>query len=197
MSALGILLSRLTERAKLPFGFTKEGIKQLQQGEPDGETWAYIQDALSAQEDLELVTQAISDTPKGFPIQREDRNLDGQFVRPAGTMPATLIPWWLAEIAYEEYVNLFGKDQSLERLAERGGFGRWELLALLAPACIHSRTSLRLGLTRGYLELIKWDNAATATRELARGVLEELLQVYQSIGNDEKAAETRKRLAAL
>jgi hypothetical protein len=41
------------------------------------------------------------------------------------------IPWWLAEIAYEHYAKLFGTSQSLKRLAERGGFGRDELLILL------------------------------------------------------------------
>ena len=41
------------------------------------------------------------------------------------------IPWWLAEIAYEHYAKLFGNSQSLKRLAERGGFGRDELLILL------------------------------------------------------------------
>ena len=41
------------------------------------------------------------------------------------------IPWWLAEIAYEHYAKLYGKQQSLERLAERGGFGRDELVSLL------------------------------------------------------------------
>jgi len=57
---------------------------------------------------------------KTFPIQREGSSL-----------PATEIPWWLAEVAYEHYVELFGSQQSLERLAERGGFGRKELLKLL------------------------------------------------------------------
>lgn len=44
---------------------------------------------------------------------------------------ASFIPWWLAEEAYQQYVRLFGDGQSLERIAERGGFGRGELLALL------------------------------------------------------------------
>lgn len=44
------------------------------------------------------------------------------------------IPWWLAEIAYVEYSRRYGCSQSLERIAERGGFGREELLALLSPA---------------------------------------------------------------
>lgn len=41
------------------------------------------------------------------------------------------IPWWLAEIAYQEYSRRFGTQQSLTRLAQRGGFGRAELLMLL------------------------------------------------------------------
>jgi hypothetical protein len=41
------------------------------------------------------------------------------------------IPWWLAEEAYKVYSAKYGTYQSLERLAERGGFGRKELLLLL------------------------------------------------------------------
>ncbi len=41
------------------------------------------------------------------------------------------VPWWLAEEAYLEYSRLYGKDQTLERLAERGGFSRNELLMFL------------------------------------------------------------------
>jgi hypothetical protein len=40
------------------------------------------------------------------------------------------IPWWLAEIAYE-YYKLRWPGQTLERIAERGGFGRRELVMLL------------------------------------------------------------------
>lgn len=58
-----------------------------------------------------------------FPIQVE---IQGRL-----RLPATQIPWWLAEIAYKHYVELYGSQQSLERLAERGGFGRDELLTLL------------------------------------------------------------------
>lgn len=60
---------------------------------------------------------------KSFPIQVE--------IQGRCRLPATEIPWWLAEIAYEYYVELYGSQQSLERLAERGGFGREELLGLL------------------------------------------------------------------
>lgn len=37
------------------------------------------------------------------------------------------VPWKLAEIAYVEYARRYGTDQSLERIAERGGFGLLEI----------------------------------------------------------------------
>ena len=37
------------------------------------------------------------------------------------------IPWTLAEVVYEGYSQRYGTDQSLERLAERGGFGIIEI----------------------------------------------------------------------
>jgi len=60
----------------------------------------------------------LNDT-RPFPIQIE-RGGDG-----------STIPWWLAEVAYKSYARCFGRDQSLERLAERGGFGRDELVGLI------------------------------------------------------------------
>ncbi len=65
-----------------------------------------------------------------FPIQSEipkERDERGGLIP---IMPCT-IPWWLAEIAYEYYSERYGTGQSLERLAERGGFGRYELVALI------------------------------------------------------------------
>jgi hypothetical protein len=50
---------------------------------------------------------------KRFPIQR------------AGT-----VPWKDAEEAYKTYAKLFGRCQTLERLAERGGFGIGEFCCL-------------------------------------------------------------------
>ena len=47
-----------------------------------------------------------------------------------GIKPST-IPWWLAKIAHENYLKMYGGGQSLERMAERGGFGRTELVQLL------------------------------------------------------------------
>lgn len=61
-----------------------------------------------------------------FPIQAEGSGRD--------RVEATTIPWWLAAVAYEVYEKKYGNRQSLERLAERGGFGRQELLDLLKEA---------------------------------------------------------------
>lgn len=66
-----------------------------------------------------------------FPIQMGE----GQYRDKAGSLirdkPCT-IPWWLAEVAYYVYQKLYKNNQSLERLAERGGFGREELIWLLS-----------------------------------------------------------------
>lgn len=45
-------------------------------------------------------------------------------------MDAPNVPWRFAEKAYETYRAKFGNDQSLERIAERGGFG-WNEYACL------------------------------------------------------------------
>ncbi len=70
----------------------------------------------------------MSDT-RPFPIQGETsyRDSGGRMVYPQ----QSTIPWWLAEEAYIYYSAKYGKEQSLERLAERGGFGRIELLLFL------------------------------------------------------------------
>lgn len=66
-----------------------------------------------------------------FPIQDDWNWKKGRDYRPLIHNPRTFIPWWLAEEAYETYSKYYGKQQSLEHLAERGGFGRSELLMLL------------------------------------------------------------------
>lgn len=69
------------------------------------------------------------DDTRPFPIQSGCgfRDEDGNMKHPKRSK----IPWWLAEEAYGHYAEKFGNSQSLERLAERGGFGRKELLMLL------------------------------------------------------------------
>jgi hypothetical protein len=44
----------------------------------------------------------------------------------------TYIPYWLVVIAHKKYIDRY--NQSIERLAERGGFSRFELLQLLKEA---------------------------------------------------------------
>lgn len=41
------------------------------------------------------------------------------------------IDWDIAKVAYKEYKAQYGNSQSLERMAERGGFGVEELVNLL------------------------------------------------------------------
>ena len=65
------------------------------------------------------------DDNRPFPIQRTF-SIDKQCYLPVST-----IPWWLAEIAYREYQRRWKNNQTLERLSERGGFDRDELLELL------------------------------------------------------------------
>jgi hypothetical protein len=67
----------------------------------------------------------MSDDNRPFPIQGELTTSSW------GKREPCTIPWWLAEEAYKVYAALYGRQQSLERLTERGGFGRDELLGLL------------------------------------------------------------------
>lgn len=62
-----------------------------------------------------LAPEAGTPTPdaRTFPIQ--------------GPTPHRRIPWWLAEEAYAVYSGRYGTSQSLERLAERGGFSAGEM----------------------------------------------------------------------
>ncbi len=64
-----------------------------------------------------------------FPIQagKSYRGEDRGMIYPK----RSTVPWWLAEIAYSEYVRQHGDSQSMERMAERGGFGRQEFLFYL------------------------------------------------------------------
>lgn len=56
---------------------------------------------------------------KKFPIQSSYR----KNVKPHPTS----IPWFIADLAYSVYSASYGREQSLERLAERGGFGPEEM----------------------------------------------------------------------
>lgn len=47
-------------------------------------------------------------------------------------VPAGEISWELHERAFAEYARTYGRSQSAERIAERGGFSWSELIAFLA-----------------------------------------------------------------
>jgi hypothetical protein len=67
-----------------------------------------------------------------FPIQGETvRSSDQDGGSISNRREAGWIPWGVAEEAYKVYSRRYGKDQSLERLAQRGGFGWSELVWLL------------------------------------------------------------------
>lgn len=46
---------------------------------------------------------------------------------PAYAKALASVPWHVAERVYEEYARRYGRSQSLEQLAQRGGFGAEEL----------------------------------------------------------------------
>ena len=58
-----------------------------------------------------------------FPLQTEHQRRDEPPLKPQRTR----IPWDIAEKAYGTYSARLGKQQSLERLAERGGFSNGEM----------------------------------------------------------------------
>lgn len=68
-----------------------------------------------------------------FPIQGDhgsEQDAEGKITR-NWERPAGRVPWAVAARAYEVYAKKYGRDQSLERLAARGGFGWAELTWLL------------------------------------------------------------------
>lgn len=75
--------------------------------------------------------KALKDENRPFPIQKELGHLKDPWNGQACT-----IPWWLAQEAYAWYAHMYGTSQSLERIAERGGFGRAELIMLLRHAAL-------------------------------------------------------------
>lgn len=75
--------------------------------------------------------------PRGFPIQQESRRAKSGSME---AVPAIHIPWSVAEVAFGEYARRYpscAHQQPIERLAQRGGFGRDELLMFLAGAAEH------------------------------------------------------------
>ena len=66
------------------------------------------------QAENEKLKQQPGPTERRFPLLSDKGNIGS-------------IPWWVAEQAYMVYADKYGDEQSLERLAERGGFGIEEM----------------------------------------------------------------------
>lgn len=89
------------------------------------------------------------------------------------------IPWSVAEKAYGVYAGLFGRGKTLERLAERGGFGVCEMDTLYPAwrAEVDEITRLRAVIGRAYenaCAALVWcyDPAVDATRALPDALAE-------------------------
>lgn len=103
------------------------------------------------------------------------------------------IPWCIAEIAYAEYARRYGKSQSLERLAERGGFG-WCEMDMLYPEWrervdVVNRTQAELDAIRAERDLL----AAVLTE--ARAAIDALAEHAEKTGVW-LVAETKRKLFA-
>ena len=91
-------------------------------------------------------------TDKLFPIQRGLRS------------DAHAVPWRLAEIAYTAYARRYGTDQSLKRLAERGGFGVEEIAELILVAIADLERQLAKAQRRlDAIERVLDDNSGAAS----------------------------------
>jgi hypothetical protein len=78
------------------------------------------------------------------------------------------IPWSEAEKAYEAYAKFFGRDQSLERISERGGFGLEEFACLRAgrnPSRFNHATDYRL--VYAAVKVILLAHVETLTQQVA------------------------------
>lgn len=65
----------------------------------------------------------------------EDVGAEGERTFPVNdSRHSARLPREVAEVVYEEYARLHGRDQSIERIAERGGFGWLEIAAFLWAA---------------------------------------------------------------
>lgn len=84
--------------------------------------------------EAELEVVALRNRVAELEVERKPRRFPLQADRPDRAAPGPFeIPWSVAEIAYGAYAAKYGRSQSLERLAERGGFG-WSEMDRFHPA---------------------------------------------------------------
>lgn len=91
------------------------------------------------------VVEKRGDDPRTFPLQ------DG----------GGRVPWWAAERAYQNYARRYGREQTLERLAQRGGFGVAEFAVLFydKPVHVHARGGPITGDAPHHSRQPDWDRA--------------------------------------
>lgn len=58
-------------------------------------------------------------------------NENWEYLKNNQDKPKRYLKWEIAEKVYEQYCRLYGDDQSLKRIAERGGFGVDEIINYL------------------------------------------------------------------
>lgn len=168
-----------------------------------------------------------ADEPEALPLPREAQEPQRRFPiqRERGAKPHLLrIPWSVAEKAYAVYAANYGTSQSLERLAERGGFApsemdafhpSWreetdEIAALRARAeqAEHRITDLeahladqRAELTGQFSEAFRavpecYDTPADHYREMARRLVEDRdLKKHQLRAAEQRIIELEAQLA--
>jgi hypothetical protein len=99
------------------------------------------------------------------------------------------IPWHVAEIAYRHYAKAYGTDQSMNRLAERGGFGWTEFLHLyfddarfnLTDEIVKKRwADDRYGSVSHQLQ------QATQDRDQLKGLAEKMFKALQILWDDDE-----------
>jgi hypothetical protein len=96
-------------------------------------------------------------------VAPDERVAPVQDNRRGATVKLSGIPWGLHEMLWRVYADHGHGDQSAERLAERGGFGRGEL-GMLAVGAYGSVDSAARGRTVPLLDLYR-DARANTTQE--------------------------------
>lgn len=84
--------------------------------------------------------------------------------------PGGFVPWYVAEAAYKTYVQYGGRGQSLERVAQRGGFGDVELLCFLLgenPSTFKLRTRMAIH-AEAHTAKVQLSNERRANQKLCK-----------------------------
>lgn len=132
-------------------------------------------------------------TERWFPLQSER-----EYAKPQRTS----IPWSVAEIAYGAYAAKYGRSQSLERLAERGGFYPSEMDVLYPAWFAHADETTTLRVERDDLRT-RLANAEKRADDLAAEVVAVLdglpgaVRVREGGGPENVAASLAASVSAL